>query len=69
MNDEYKIIEERNVNLILENRKLNEEIHKLRVKNHNLYHSLVNMKNDMDNHFDKIGKTYFADDFYEKEED
>lgn len=65
MDDEYKIIEERNSKLVLENRKLKGEVDKLREEKHNLYTTLLKMKNDMDNHFDKIGKTYFADDFYE----
>ena len=68
MNDEYKIIEERNSKLVLENRKLKNEVDKLREEKHNLYTTLLKMKNDMDNHFDKIGKTYFADDFYEEED-
>ena len=68
MNDEYKIIEERNSKLVLENRKLKGEVDKLRKEKYNLYHSLLHLRIDMDNHFDKIGKTYFADDFYEEED-
>ena len=68
MNDEYKIIEERNSKLVLENRKLKNEVDKLREEKYNLYHSLLHLRIDIDEHFDKIGKTYFADDFYEKED-
>lgn len=38
MNDEYKIIEERNSKLVLENRKLKNEVDKLREEKYNLYH-------------------------------
>jgi len=65
MDDEYKIIEERNSKLVLENRKLKGEVDKLRKEKHNLYHSLLHLRIDIDEHFDKIGKTYFADEFYE----
>ena len=68
MDDEFKIIEEKNSKLILENRKLKNEIDKLRKEKQQLYNSLLHLRIDIDEHFDKIGKTYFADDFYEEED-
>lgn len=64
--DEFKVIEERNTKLILENQKLKSEVDKLRKEKHLMFKDLLKMKNDIENHFDKIGKTYFNDDFYEE---
>ena len=64
--DEFKVIEERNSKLVLENRKLKDEINKLRQEKQQLYNSLLHQRIDIDEHFDKIGRTYYADDFYEE---
>jgi predicted RNase H-like nuclease (RuvC/YqgF family) len=64
--NEFKALESRNAKLILENRKLKGEVDRLREEKQLMYKHLLRMKNEMNEHFDKIGKVYFADDFYEE---
>ncbi len=64
--NEFKVIEERNNKLVLENRKMKEEINRLRLEKQLMFKDLLKMKNDIENHFDYIGKTYFSDNFYEE---
>lgn len=64
--DKFTIIESRNAKLILENRKLKSEVDRLREEKQLMYKHLLRMKNEMNEHFDKLGKVYFADDFYEE---
>jgi len=64
--NEFKVIEERNSKLVLENRKMIEEINRLRLEKQLMFKDLLKMKKDIENHFDHIGKTYFSDGFYEE---
>lgn len=64
--DEFKVIEERNTKLILENRKLKSEVDRLRKEKQLMYTDLLRLRITTDEHFDNIGKDYFADDFYEE---
>jgi len=63
--DEFKVIEERNTKLILENRKLCNEVDRLREEKKLMYTDLLRLRITTDEHFDHIAKTFFADDFYE----
>jgi len=63
--DEFKVIEERNTKLILENRKLCNEVDRLREEKQLMYTDLLRLRITIDEHFDHIAKTFFADDFYE----
>ena len=63
--DEFKVIEERNTKLILENRKLKSEVDRLREEKKLMYTDLLRLRITTDEHFDHIAKTFFADDFYE----
>jgi len=65
--DEFKVIEERNTKLILENRKLCNEVDKLREEKQLMYTDLLRMKNTIDEFFDAIARDYFSDDFYEED--
>ena len=65
--DEFKVIEERNTKLILENRRLNSEVDKLREEKQLMYTDLLRMKNTIDEFFDAIARDYFSDDFYEED--
>jgi len=65
--DEFKTLESCNAKLILENRKLISEVDRLREEKKLLYRHLVDLKNGIEERFDYIGKTYFADDFYEED--
>lgn len=64
--DEFKVIEERNTKLILENRKLKSEVDRLRIEKRLMYTDLLRLRINIDEHFDHIAKTFFADDFYEE---
>ena len=63
--DEFKVIEERNTKLVLENRHLRNEVDMLRKEKQLLYNHFIRLKDGIEYQFDLIGKTYFADDFYE----
>jgi len=63
--EEFTIIESRNAKLILENRRLNSEVDKLREEKQLMYTDLLRLRITIDEHFDHIAKTFFADDFYE----
>ena len=65
--DEFIVVEARNSRLTLENRKLRDEINILRGEKESMYRELLCMKNEILNHYDNIGKAYFADDFYEED--
>ena len=67
IDDEFKVIEERNTKLVLENRKLKSEVDKLREEKQFIYTDLLRMKTVIDEHFDNIAKDYFADYFYEED--
>ena len=64
--EEFTIIESRNAKLILENRRLNSEVDKLREEKQLMYTDLLRLRITIDEHFDHIAKTFFADDFYEE---
>lgn len=64
--DDFKVIEERNAKLVLENKKLKGEMDRLRHEKYLMYKDLVKMKNNIEDYFNYIGKNYFADDFYEE---
>ena len=64
--NEFKALESRNAKLVLENRKLKSEVDRLREEKQLLYRHLADLKNGIEERFDYIGKTYFADDFYEE---
>ena len=66
IDDEFKALESRNAKLVLENRKLKSEVDRLREEKKLMYTDLLRMKTTIDEHFDHIGKTFFADDFYEE---
>ena len=63
--EEFTIIESRNAKLVIENRKLNSEVDKLREEKQLMYTDLLRLRITIDEHFDHIAKTFFADDFYE----
>lgn len=65
--NEFKALESRNAKLILENRKLKSEVDRLQEEKKLLYRHLLDLKNGIEERFDYIGKTYFADDFYEED--
>ena len=64
--EEFTIIESRNAKLVIENRKLCNEVDRLREEKKLMYTDFLRMKTIIDEHFDNIGKDYFADDFYEE---
>ena len=64
--DVFKALESRNAKLILENRRLNSEVDKLREEKQLMYTDLLRLRITTDEHFDHIAKTFFADDFYEE---
>ena len=64
--EEFTIIESRNAKLILENRRLNSEVDRLREEKKLMYIDLLRLRITTDEHFDHIAKTFFADDFYEE---
>ena len=63
--EEFTIIESRNAKLVIENRKLCNEVDKLREEKQLMYTDLLRLRITIDEHFDHIAKTFFADDFYE----
>ncbi len=65
--DVFKALESRNAKLILENRRLNSEVDKLREEKQLMYTDLLRMKNTIDEFFDAIARDYFSDDFYEED--
>ena len=46
---------------------LNSYVDKLREEKKLMYTDFLRMKTIIDEHFDNIGKDYFADDFYEED--
>ena len=64
--DEFIVVEARNSRLTLENKKLRDEINILRGEKESMYREFLCMKNEILNHFDKIGKAYFSDKIYEE---
>ena len=64
--DEFKVLESRNAKLVIENRKLCNEVDRLREEKQLMYTDLLRLRITTDEHFDHIGKTFFADDFYEE---
>ena len=63
--EEFTIIESRNAKLVIENRKLCNEVDRLREEKQLMYTDLLRMKTIIAEFFDAIAKTFFADDFYE----
>jgi len=63
--EEFTIIESRNAKLVIENRKLCNEVDRLREEKKLMYTDLLRLRITTDEHFDHIAKTFFADDFYE----
>ena len=63
--EEFTIIESRNAKLVIENRKLCNEVDRLREEKQLMYTDLLRLRITTDEHFDHIAKTFFADDFYE----
>lgn len=66
LDEEFKLLESRNAKLILENRKLCNEVDRLREEKQLMYTDLLRLRITTDEHFDHIAKTFFADDFYEE---
>ena len=66
IDEEFTIIESRNAKLVLENRKLCNEVDRLRIEKRLMYTDLLRLRITTDEHFDHIAKTFFADDFYEE---
>lgn len=63
--DVFKALESRNAKLVIENRKLKSEVDRLREEKQLMYTDLLRLRITIDEHFDHIAKTFFADDFYE----
>lgn len=62
---EFLTIEARNSKLVLENKRLRDEVNVLRGEKESMYRELIIMKNAIIDHYDHIGKVYFSDKFYE----
>ena len=64
--DEFVTLKARNAQLVLENRRLQNEVDTLQKEKQLLYKHLLSLKANQDSMFDRIGKTFFSDQFYEE---
>ena len=63
---EIEEIEKRNSKLVLENRRLQNDVYYLQNEKQTIYNKLLKMKHFMEDAYDEIGRDHFSDKFYEE---